>query len=131
MSWLNSTIDFLWRVVLQIASVFYESSVFILLGFVLAGILYEFVPLKLVARRLGKPGFRSVFWATALGAPLPLTWNPSPGNPRPGTLDPHASLPGIQRGTDLAGRELRGIPLCRVLFCIPSAMTKKGFDGSL
>ncbi len=72
MSWLNSTIDFLWRIVLQIASVFYESSVFILLGFVLAGILYEFVPLKLVARRLGKPGFKSIFWATALGAPLPL-----------------------------------------------------------
>ena len=72
MSWLNSTIDFLWQVVLEIASVFYESSIFILLGFTLAGILFEFVPIKLVARRLGKPGFKSIFWATALGAPLPL-----------------------------------------------------------
>lgn len=72
MNWLNSTIEFLWGVVLQIASVFYESSVFILLGFALAGILYEFVPIKMVAKKLGKPGFKSVFWATALGAPLPL-----------------------------------------------------------
>lgn len=72
MSWLNSTVDLLWQVLLEITSVFYESSVFILLGFALAGILHEFVPLKLVARRLGKPGFRSIFWATALGAPLPL-----------------------------------------------------------
>ena len=72
MTWFDSTLDVLWRIVLEIASVFYESSVFILLGFTLAGVLHEFVPLKLVARRLGKPGFKSVFWATALGAPLPL-----------------------------------------------------------
>ena len=72
MSWLNSIIDLLWRVVVEIASIFYESSVFILLGFALAGVLHEFVPLKVVARRLGKPGFKSIFWATALGAPLPL-----------------------------------------------------------
>ena len=61
MSWFSSTVDFLWRVILEIASVFYESSIFILLGFTLAGILFEFVPIKLVASRLGKPGFRSVF----------------------------------------------------------------------
>ena len=72
MSWLSSTLNMLWQVVLEIASIFYESSVFILLGFTLAGILHEFVPLKMVARRLGKPGFKSIFWATALGAPLPL-----------------------------------------------------------
>ncbi len=72
MNWLSSTGEFLWGVVLQIASVFYESSVFVLLGFTLAGILWEFVPIKMVASKLGKPGFKSVFWATALGAPLPL-----------------------------------------------------------
>ena len=49
MSWISSVIDVLWRIALEIASVFYESSVFILLGFTLAGILHEFVPLKLVA----------------------------------------------------------------------------------
>ena len=72
MSFLSSTIDLLWRIALETASIFYESSVFILLGFALAGVLHEFVPLKVVSRRLGKPGFKSIFWATALGAPLPL-----------------------------------------------------------
>lgn len=64
--------DILWLIVQEIGLIFYESSVFILLGFTLAGILHEFVPMELVARRLGKPGFRSVVWATVLGAPLPL-----------------------------------------------------------
>ena len=72
MNWLNSIVDLLWRIALEIASIFYESSIFILIGFALAGVLHEFVPLKFVSRRLGKPGFKSVFWATALGAPLPL-----------------------------------------------------------
>ncbi len=36
MSLLNSIIDFLWRIVLETASIFYESSVFILFGFALA-----------------------------------------------------------------------------------------------
>ena len=72
MSWISSTVDLLWRIVVETASIFYESSVFILLGFALAGVLHEFVPLKVVSRRLGKPGFKSIFWATALGAPLPL-----------------------------------------------------------
>ena len=72
MSWVNIIIDFLWNVFAQIASVFYESSIFILLGFAFAGILHEFVPISFVSKRLSKPGFRSIFWATALGAPLPL-----------------------------------------------------------
>ena len=65
-------VDILWLILQEIGLIFYESSVFILLGFTLAGILHEFVPMELVARRLGKPGFRSVIWATVLGAPLPL-----------------------------------------------------------
>lgn len=65
-------VDILWLIVQEIGLIFYESSVFILLGFTLAGVLHEFVPMELVARRLGKPGFRSVIWATVLGAPLPL-----------------------------------------------------------
>lgn len=72
MSFLSSVAGFLWNIVLEIGLIFYESSVFILLGFTLAGILHEFVPMKLVARRLGQPGLRSIIWATVLGAPLPL-----------------------------------------------------------
>ena len=69
---MTAILEILWRIVQEIGLIFYESSVFILLGFALAGVLHEFVPMQLVARRLGKPGFKSVIWATILGAPLPL-----------------------------------------------------------
>ena len=69
---LNSLLDFMLRIVAEIGLIFYESSMFILLGFTLAGVLHEFVPMQMVARRLGKPGLRSIIWATVLGAPLPL-----------------------------------------------------------
>ncbi|MEM9403904.1 MAG: SO_0444 family Cu/Zn efflux transporter, partial [Pseudomonadota bacterium] len=69
---MTSVVDILWRILQEIGLIFYESSVFILLGFTLAGILHEFVPMQLVAKRLGKPGIMSVVWATVLGAPLPL-----------------------------------------------------------
>ena len=69
---MTTVIELFWRIVQEIGLIFYESSVFILLGFTLAGVLHEFVPMKLVASRLGKPGFKSVIWATVLGAPLPL-----------------------------------------------------------
>lgn len=72
MTWINAIIDILGQIFFEIVSIFYESSVFILLGFTLAGILHEFVPMSMVARRLGKSGPASVLWATALGAPLPL-----------------------------------------------------------
>ena len=72
MTFLNAVIGTLWQIVLEIGLIFYESSVFILLGFALAGVLHEFVPMQLVARRLGQPGIKSIVWATLLGAPLPL-----------------------------------------------------------
>ena len=72
MNFITSVVDILWSIVLEVGSIFYESSVFILLGFALAGILHEFVPMKMVAKRLGEPGLRSIVWATILGAPLPL-----------------------------------------------------------
>jgi len=72
MSILVSIFDVLWPILVAIGSVFYESSVFVLIGFALAGVLHEFVPMSLVARRLGRPGLPSVLWATLLGAPLPL-----------------------------------------------------------
>ena len=64
--------DTLWRIVEEIGLIFYESSVFVLLGFTLAGILHEFVPISAVAKRLGTSNVRSIIWATILGAPLPL-----------------------------------------------------------
>lgn len=45
---------------------------YLLLGFFIAGLLYAFVPQKLYAKHLQKPGFKSVLYSTLLGIPLPL-----------------------------------------------------------
>ena len=49
-----------------------EMSPYILLGFLLAGLLHAFVPKRLYRRYLGGSSFRSVVNATLLGIPLPL-----------------------------------------------------------
>ncbi|MBQ5679929.1 MAG: SO_0444 family Cu/Zn efflux transporter, partial [Bacteroidaceae bacterium] len=45
---------------------------FLLLGFMLAGLMHEFVPNTLYTRYLGKPTFGSVVLAALFGVPLPL-----------------------------------------------------------
>lgn len=45
---------------------------FLLMGFLLAGILHVFVPKGIFEKYLGKENFKSVLWATLLGIPLPL-----------------------------------------------------------
>lgn len=47
-------------------------SPYLLLGFLFAGILHSFVPGAVYSRYLSGHGFRSVFYATLLGIPLPL-----------------------------------------------------------
>ncbi len=49
-----------------------QMSPFILLGFLLAGLMHAFVPQNLYHRYLGGNSFRSVLNATLLGIPLPL-----------------------------------------------------------
>jgi len=49
-----------------------EMSPYLLLGFILAGLLYVLVPRDLVERHLGRRGFPAVFKASLFGVPLPL-----------------------------------------------------------
>src|SRR5215475_1530147 len=49
-----------------------DASVFLLLGFLLAGILAVLVPRALIRRLVGTGKVKSVFWASVLGLPLPL-----------------------------------------------------------
>ena len=49
-----------------------EMAPYLLLGFLIAGILRVFVPRTLYSRHLAKPGMKSVVKAAALGVPLPL-----------------------------------------------------------
>jgi uncharacterized membrane protein YraQ (UPF0718 family) len=47
-------------------------SPYLLLGFLVAGLLSVFISAKTVEQHLGKPGFLSIFKAAILGVPLPL-----------------------------------------------------------
>jgi len=62
---LSSLWSSLWALVLEMAP-------YLLLGFFIAGLLYAFIPQKLFAKHLQKPGFKSVLYSTLLGVPLPL-----------------------------------------------------------
>lgn len=49
-----------------------EMSPYILLGFLIAGILYAFIPRSTMARHLSGTGFKSVVKSALIGIPLPL-----------------------------------------------------------
>jgi uncharacterized membrane protein YraQ (UPF0718 family) len=55
-----------------IGKVFYEGGLFILIGLVLAGLLHEFIPMRLVVSHLGRNSLGSVLRAALWGAPMPL-----------------------------------------------------------
>ena len=55
-----------------VAGLFLEAAPYLLLGFLVAGLLKVFVPARLIARSMGGNRFRSVFFATLFGAPIPL-----------------------------------------------------------
>jgi HflK protein len=65
-------IEFLAAVARETWSILTEASVFLLLGFVLGGVLAVLVPQHLIRRLLGRGRVSSVLWASALGVPLPL-----------------------------------------------------------
>ncbi|MEE8310960.1 MAG: SO_0444 family Cu/Zn efflux transporter [Candidatus Binatia bacterium] len=64
--------EFLTTVLSEIARVFYEGSLYILVGFLVAGLLHEFLPTDTIARHLGGERPRSVLLAALFGAPIPL-----------------------------------------------------------
>lgn len=56
----------------EILALVNQMSPYLLLGFLLAGIMHAFVPGRLYRRYLGGPSFRSVINAAILGIPIPL-----------------------------------------------------------
>ena len=49
-----------------------EMTPYLLLGFLIAGLLHEFVPRRIYSDKLSGNNFRSVIWAALFGVPLPL-----------------------------------------------------------
>lgn len=62
----------LWQLVLDIWTLINEMSPYLLLGFLLAGLMHEFVPQTLYSRYLSGRNMRSVFLSALFGVPLPL-----------------------------------------------------------
>ncbi len=51
---------------------FFDMAPYLLLGFLLSGVLYVYLPKERLVRHLGRPGTGSVLKAALLGVPLPL-----------------------------------------------------------
>lgn len=58
--------------VLEFITLFSEMAPFLLLGFLLAGILHVWVPNQVYVPKISKPNFASVLWASLFGVPLPI-----------------------------------------------------------
>ncbi len=56
----------------QFIMLFSEMAPFLLLGFLLAGILHVWVPNHLYVPKISKPNFKSVLWSALFGVPLPI-----------------------------------------------------------
>ena len=56
----------------QILHLINEMSPFLLLGFLLAGLMHAFIPGQIYSRYLAKPTFSSVLYSALFGIPLPL-----------------------------------------------------------
>ncbi|MBQ7081421.1 MAG: SO_0444 family Cu/Zn efflux transporter [Fibrobacter sp.] len=56
----------------EFITLFSEMAPFLLLGFLLAGILHVWVPNQVYVPKISKPNFKSVLWAALFGVPLPI-----------------------------------------------------------
>jgi uncharacterized protein len=56
----------------SIWNTFTDAGIYILFGIFLSGIIQIFIQPDQIGKYLGKPGFKSVLWASLLGIPLPL-----------------------------------------------------------
>lgn len=65
-------IDFLYNYITALWELTLEMSPYLLLGFLIAGVLYVYFPKEKVTRYLGKNNFKSTLNAALIGIPLPL-----------------------------------------------------------
>ena len=64
--------EFFLRLLWETWNIFKQASVFLLFGFLIAGVLAVCVPEKLLSRLFRTGKVKSVLWAATIGAPLPL-----------------------------------------------------------
>lgn len=69
---MSAVVEILEKFVWQFITLFSEMAPFLLLGFLLAGILHVWVPNHLYVPKISKPNFKSVLWSALFGIPLPI-----------------------------------------------------------
>ncbi|WP_290929399.1 SO_0444 family Cu/Zn efflux transporter [Fibrobacter sp.] len=69
---MDSFVDIFKVFVHEFITLFSEMAPFLLLGFLLAGILHVWVPNHLYVPKISKSNFMSVLWAALFGVPLPI-----------------------------------------------------------
>jgi uncharacterized membrane protein YraQ (UPF0718 family)/copper chaperone CopZ len=65
---LEKLIDF----IESVSALFIEIAPYLVLGFLISGLLYIFTSKEMITKNVGTPGFMSVFKASMLGVPMPL-----------------------------------------------------------
>ena len=56
----------------EISNLFIIMAPYLILGFLISGLLYMFTSKEMITKNIGKPGFMSVLKASILGVPMPL-----------------------------------------------------------
>ena len=69
---MSAVVEILEKFVWQFITLFSEMAPFLLLGFLLAGILHVWVPNHLYVPKISKSNFKSVLWSALFGIPLPI-----------------------------------------------------------
>ena len=62
----------MFNILTEIWTLLCEMSPYLLLGFLLAGLMHEFIPNRIYTKYLGEPSLKSVVLAALFGVPLPL-----------------------------------------------------------
>ena len=69
---MSAFVEIVERFFWQFVTLFSEMAPFLLLGFLLAGILHVWVPNHLYVPKISKPNFKSALWSALFGVPLPI-----------------------------------------------------------
>lgn len=69
---MNAAMNFVAMFFDEFVTLFAEMAPFLLLGFLLAGVIHVWIPNKLYVPKISKSNFKSVLWAALFGVPLPI-----------------------------------------------------------
>lgn len=64
--------EFVMSFIREFITLFSEMAPFLLLGFLLAGVIHVWIPNALYVPKISKSNFSSVLWAALFGVPLPI-----------------------------------------------------------